>query len=256
MIPWLEPDDPFPEPGLASGPDSAFPGLLAAGGSLEPQRLRQAYSRGIFPWFNDGQPILWWSTAPRMVLPVEAFKLSRSLNKTIQRLRRSPGFEVSVDRCFDRVIRACAQTPRQAQAGTWIGQAMIAAYSRWHQLGEVHSFETWIDGELAGGLYGICIGRMFYGESMFAHRPDASKIALAALVCFCRLEGISVIDCQQDTPHLASLGARTWPRDQFETHLRAVTSLHPPHRWSYDDAMWAALDVRAPALPPPVEREP
>jgi len=242
MIPWLEPDAPFPDTSLALGPDSDAPGLLAVGQELSTWRLDAAYTRGIFPWFSPGQPVLWWSTDPRMVLPVSEFKLSRSLRKTIQRFLRTPGFEIKIDHAFDEVMKACASTPRDGQNGTWIVKEMQEVYGHWHRQGRVHSFETWIDGELVGGLYGVNIGRMFFGESMFTRRTDASKIALAALVCFCRANDIPLIDCQQETQHLASMGARAWPRAQFEAHLRGVTRLDPPVIWTYDDAIWSQLD--------------
>jgi leucyl/phenylalanyl-tRNA---protein transferase len=241
MIEWLQGDTPFPPTSRALGPDSDAPGLLAAGADLSPERLRLAYSQGIFPWFGPGQPIMWWSTAPRMVLPVAEFKVSRSLRKTIGKFRRTPDTELTIDKAFDEVIGACAGTPREGQNGTWIVPPMQAAYKRWHALGRVHSFETWMDGELAGGLYGVSLGKMFFGESMFAHRTDASKVALAALVCFCRAQGITLIDCQQQTEHLASVGARPWPREQFEAHLRAVVDQDAPTDWTYDDEMWSHL---------------
>jgi leucyl/phenylalanyl-tRNA--protein transferase len=241
MIAWLEPDDPLPDTALALGPDSDAPGLLAAGHDLSPRRLTEAYRRGIFPWFSVGQPVLWWTTDPRMVLPVAEFKLTRSLRKTIQAFRRRPGCEVRIDHAFERVAEACATTARAGQDGTWIVPEMRAVYAQWHAEGAVHSFETWMNGELVGGLYGVCIGRMFFGESMFARRTDASKIALAALVCFCRAHGIDVIDCQQETAHLASLGARAWPRARFEAHLRAVVDLPLSDPWAYDESLWSGL---------------
>lgn len=247
MIPWLEPHSPFPDTGLAQGPDSDAPGLLAAGADLSSARLAMAYQRGIFPWFREGQPILWWSTAPRMVLETRHFRLSRSLRKAIARLRAHPDHEVRIDTRFDEVMAACASVPRDGQRGTWIVPAMQQAYRRWHQEGHVHSFETWLDGELVGGLYGVCLGRMFYGESMFAKHTDASKIALAALVCFCRAHGIEAIDCQQQTAHLASLGAQPWSRTRFEDHLKRVTPLPPPIEWAYDDSLWAHLAPAPPA---------
>ncbi|MBH1986353.1 MAG: leucyl/phenylalanyl-tRNA--protein transferase [Burkholderiales bacterium] len=243
MIPWLEPDAPFPDTSQALGPDSDAPGLLAAGGDLSPGRLAQAYRRGIFPWFSDGQPVLWWTTDPRMVLPTEGFKVSRSLRKAIQRFRQTPGCEVRIDSHFDAVLHHCAHTPREGQGGTWIVSEMRAVYSQWHRAGQVHSFETWVNGELVGGLYGVNIGRMFFGESMFAHQTDASKIALAALVCFCRANGIALIDCQQETAHLASMGARPWERPRFEAHLKQVVAQPGPTDWTYDDSMWAHLSA-------------
>ncbi|MCH8179619.1 MAG: leucyl/phenylalanyl-tRNA--protein transferase [Proteobacteria bacterium] len=247
MIPWLAPDTPFPDTAQALGPDSEAPGLLAAGGDLSPQRLEMAYRRGIFPWFSEGQPVLWWTTDPRMVLPVAEFKFSRSLRKTVQRFLRTPGCEVRIDSDFDAVMRACALTPRDGQHGTWILPEMRAVYAQWHRQGRVHSFETWVDGVLVGGLYGVCLGRMFFGESMFAHRTDASKIALAALVAFCRRHGIALIDCQQETAHLASLGARPWPRTRFEGHLNQVTALPPPGDWTYDESLWLELTGEVPS---------
>lgn len=241
QLPWLHGDAPFPPTTQALGPESDAPGLLAAGGDLSPQRLIQAYRHGIFPWFSEGQPVLWWTTDPRMVLPVAEFRLSRSLRKTIQRFLRTPGCEIRFDSSTAAVIDACASAPREGQHGTWIVPAMAQAYIRLHRLGIVHSVETWAQGELIGGLYGIGIGRMFYGESMFARRTDASKIALAALVAFCRAEGIALIDCQQQTGHLASLGARAIPRGTFEAHLRDTVDLPGPRRWAYHSQHWMAL---------------
>ena len=198
MIHWMcDPADPLPGTQCALGADSDAPGLLAAGGELSPQRLAEAYSNGVFPWYSAGQPVLWWSPDPRMVLFTEAFKLSRSLRKAVQRFAGSPACEVRIDSAFRSVISACAGAPREGQDGTWIVPSMIDAYCAWHALGRAHSVETWIDGELAGGLYGVSLGRMFFGESMFSNRSDASKIALAALVCFCRAHGMPMIDCQQ-----------------------------------------------------------
>ncbi len=245
MIPWLEPEAPFPATSTALGPDSDAPGLLAAGADLSPARLTQAYRQGIFPWFSPGQPVLWWTTDPRMVLPVDAFKVSRSLRKAIQRFRRTPGCEIRVDHAFDRVTQACASTPRDGQNGSWIVPEMRHVYGQWHRMGVAHSFETWVDGELVGGLYGVNLGRMFYGESMFAWRTDASKIALAALVCFCRAHGIALIDCQQQTNHLASLGARPIPRDEFEAHLGTVVDQKAPAVWAYHEDLWSLLERSA-----------
>lgn len=238
MIPWLDADTPFPDTRRALGPGSEAPGLLAAGGGLGTARLRQAYRQGIFPWFSEGQPVLWWSTAPRMVLPVSEFKVSRSLRKTLRKFALSPTHEIRVDHAFDQVVTMCAGTERQGQRGTWILPEMQHAYRAWHRQGDVHSFETWVHGQLVGGLYGVCQGRMFYGESMFSHQTDASKIALAALVGFCKKNGIELIDCQQETSHLESLGARPWPREHFEEHLRRVVDLPPPVEWSYDASEW------------------
>lgn len=242
MITWLHgPADPLPDTRRALGPGSDVPGLLAAGGGLEAQRLTEAYSKGVFPWYSEGQPVLWWSPDPRMVLLTDEFKLSRSLRKTIQRFARSPGCEVRIDSAFRRVIGACAGTPREGQNGTWIVPEMVEAYCAWHALGQAHSVETWVDGELVGGLYGVSIGRMFFGESMFSHASDASKIALAALVCFCREHRMPMIDCQQHTGHLASMGARELPRADFEARLTHSLGEPPVVDWLYDLALWRHL---------------
>ncbi len=242
MIAWLRSaGDALPDTQQALSAHSEAPGLLAAGGELTPERLTEAYSRGIFPWYSAGQPVLWWAPDPRMVLWVAEFKLSHSLRKTLSRFARTPGCEVRIDGAFERVIGACASTPREGQDGTWIVDDMVRAYSRWHALGAVHSFETWVDGELAGGLYGVGIGGMFFGESMFAHRTDASKIALAALICFCREHGIDLIDCQQRTGHLASMGGRELPRSDFEAAVKQRTARPAPGGWTYHQRLWKHL---------------
>jgi leucyl/phenylalanyl-tRNA--protein transferase len=242
LIAWLRSaDDALPDTRHALPADSEAPGLLAAGGELTPERLAEAYSKGIFPWYSTGQPVLWWAPDPRMVLWVAEFKLSHSLRKTLSRFARTPGCEVRIDSAFDRVIGACASTPREGQDGTWIVDDMVRAYSRWHALGTTHSFETWVDGELVGGLYGVGIGGMFFGESMFAHRTDASKIALAALICFCREHGIDLIDCQQRTGHLASMGARELPRGDFEAAVQQRAARPAPQGWTYHQRLWKHL---------------
>ncbi len=243
MLNWIDDDEPLPPTYSALGTDSDAPGLLAAGSSVTPQRLEEAYRHGVFPWFGRDQPVLWWSPDPRMVLPVARFKLSKSLAKTLRRFMRTSGCEVRIDGACRRVIEACARTPRNGQAGTWIVPQMVDAYAAWHQLGRVHSFETWVEGELVGGLYGVSIGRMFFGESMFAWATDASKIALAALVCFCRTHGIALIDCQQNTGHLASLGALELSRSSFEQHLSLALGEPDIADWSYDSRMWRQLDA-------------
>ena len=247
MIPWLaHPDDPLPDTRLALPPGSEAPGLLAAGGELTPARLTEAYTHGVFPWYSEGQPVLWWSPDPRMVLFADEFKLSRSLRKTLRRFAADTRCELKIDSAFRRVIAACAGTPREGQDGTWIVPEMIDAYCEWHALGRVHSFETWIDGELVGGLYGVSFGRMFFGESMFSHRTDASKIALAALVCFCREHGVAMIDCQQRTGHLASMGGRQLPRAAFEERMTRGLGAPPIVDWTYDLAMWRHLEADHP----------
>jgi leucyl/phenylalanyl-tRNA--protein transferase len=242
VIPWLRgPQDPLPDTRRALGPGSEAPGLLAAGGELTPQRLTEAYSKGVFPWYSEGQPVLWWSPDPRMVLLTDEFRLKRSLRKTIAKFIRTPGCGIRIDSDFRRVITACARTPRDGQDGTWIVPEMVEAYVDWHRIGTVHSFETWVDGELAGGLYGVSLGRMFFGESMFSHRTDASKIALAALVCFCRAHGVAMIDCQQRTGHLASLGGRELPRGEFEQRLSLALGAEPIRDWTYHASLWRYL---------------
>jgi leucyl/phenylalanyl-tRNA--protein transferase len=211
--------------------------LLAAGGVLDVPSLIAAYSRGIFPWFSAGQPILWWSTDPRMVLETQAFRMHRSLRKSIQKLRLDGRLDIRFDHDFERVIRACAQTPRDGQDGTWILPAMVQAYTRLHHAGVAHSVETWIDGELAGGLYCINLGGMVYGESMFSRQSDASKIALASLVAFCRAKDLPLIDCQQNTPHLASLGGQLMPRATFCRHVGEAMS-RPAPRWEFQPIYW------------------
>lgn len=259
-LPWLDDDGvDFPPTSFALGPGSVAPGLLAAGGTLSPARLEAAYRHGIFPWYSPGEPLLWWSPDPRMVLPVAEFRLHRSLRKTIQRFIAHGRCEIRIDSAFDEVIESCAVTVRSGQPGTWIVPEMIAAYRRWHRAGAVHSVETWIEGRLAGGLYGVSLGGMFYGESMFARGTDASKIALAALVAFCRAHGIAWIDCQQDTAHLASLGARPVTRAAFEAHLSRVLMAPAPQRWTYDSALWSQLGLGradAPAAHPPAAPAP
>jgi leucyl/phenylalanyl-tRNA--protein transferase len=212
VIPWLDSQAAFPPVDLAlSNPN----GLLAAGGDLSPSRIIDAYRRGIYPWYSRGQPILWWSPDPRMVLHVGEFKTSRSLAK---RLRRRD-FDIRVDTAFDDVITACATVVRDDQSGTWITDEMATAYQRLHRMGYAHSLEAWRGGSLVGGLYGLALGKVFFGESMFSTAADASKVALAALVALLRHLGVPLIDCQQQTPHLATMGARPIPRRTFARHL-------------------------------------
>jgi len=228
VIPWLPPEILFPPVETALVEPN---GLLAAGGDLSPQRLVAAYTRGIFPWFSAGEPILWWSPDPRMVLMPEEIRIGRALAKVLRNKR----YEVRLDTAFAAVAAACATAPREGQAGTWITAEMQAAYRRLHELGVAHSVETWIDGKLAGGLYGVAIGRAFYGESMFSRATDASKIALAHLCVHLRRRGFGIIDCQMETAHLASLGARTIPRRDFVARLAELTAAgDAPGRWPGD----------------------
>lgn len=239
-LPWLQPGEPFPDASQAWDASQPAPGLLAAGGALDVDSLHRAYSNGIFPWFSEGQPILWWSTDPRMVLFTDEFKLHRSLRKTLARFIADPRCELRIDNDFTRVIRACAGSPRPGQSGTWIVQDMVRAYQAFHRAGYAHSVEAWIDGELAGGLYCVGIGRAVFGESMFTRVPDASKIALAGLVAFCRAQGMPMIDCQQNTRHLASLGAREIPRADFVEQV-ARQARKPAVVWRFDPVYWGAL---------------
>ena len=228
MIHWLRPDEPFP-PVTAALADPN--GLLAASGELSAVRLIDAYRHGIFPWFSPGQPVLWWSPDPRMVLMPHELKVSRSLRKALRRR----DYEVRADTCFRAVMQACAE-PRPEQGGTWISAGMIAAYCALHEQGLAHSIETWIDGELAGGLYGVALGRMFYGESMFTHAAGASKIALVHLVRQIERWHFGMIDCQLHTRHLASLGAREIPRADFMRKLQELVD-YPgvTGHWELDD---------------------
>ncbi len=240
---WIDDRSPLPPTARALGAGSDAPGLLAVGGSVTPARLEEAYRMGVFPWYSPGQPPLWWSPDPRMVLPVAEFKPSKTLRKTLRRFTADPRCEVRIDHAFGEVITTCAATPRPGQQGSWITPEIIDAYVRWHQQGRAHSVETWIDGELAGGLYGVGIGAMFFGESMFARRSDASKIALAALVAFCREHGITLIDCQQHTSHLAGFGARDIPRKAFEAHLARTLDAAGPPQWAYHRCLWGQLGL-------------
>jgi leucyl/phenylalanyl-tRNA---protein transferase len=209
---WLNQDTPFPALSQALREP---PGLLAAGGDLSPARLISAYRQGIFPWFGEGDPILWWSLNPRMVLIPAEFKLHRSLKKVVNADR----FRVSHNTVFDRVIHSCAQTAREGQDGTWIQPEMIEAYCELHRLGYAHSFESWDADTLVGGLYGLKLGRVFFGESMFTHVTDASKVAFVHLVSHLQTLGVELIDCQQQTKHLASFGARPIPLSDFRSML-------------------------------------
>jgi leucyl/phenylalanyl-tRNA---protein transferase len=227
MIPWLERDDPFPP--LANALKHPN-GLLAAGADLSPARLLAAYRRGIFPWYSDGEPILWWSPDPRMVLIPSELKISRSLAKTL----RNRAHEIRVDNAFEAVMHGCATRGTDAVGpGSWITDDMRAAYLRLHELGYAHSVETWIEGELAGGLYGVAIGRMFYGESMFTRARDASKMAMVHLVRHLQHHGYGMIDCQMHTGHLARLGARAIPRSEFSLRLRELVDYDMvPRKWN------------------------
>jgi leucyl/phenylalanyl-tRNA--protein transferase len=239
-LPWLQPGDAFPDPSQAWDEQQPAPGLLAAGGALDVDSLQRAYASGIFPWFSEGQPILWWSTDPRMVLFTREFRLHRSLRKTVARFAADPRCEIRFDGDFDAVIHSCATSQRPGQSGTWIVPPMVSAYQAFHRAGYAHSVETWIDGRLVGGLYCVVLGRAVFGESMFTRVPDASKIALAALVAWCLRAEVGMIDCQQNTRHLASLGAREIPRAEFVQHVARESQLHPAS-WQFEPVYWNSI---------------
>lgn len=226
MIPWLEGSPAFPPSEQALRTPN---GLLAAGGSLNAEWLLVAYQQGIFPWFNPGEPILWWSPDPRLVLQPSRVHISRSLRK---RLRRGE-FEVRFDSAFSAVIAACAAPrPNAAGAGTWISAEIRQAYQQLHELGYAHSVECWQDGRLVGGLYGVALGKVFFGESMFARQTDASKVAFVHLARFLQQQAYAIIDCQVHTAHLASLGAEEIARARFgELLARHARDLDHRGRW-------------------------
>lgn len=240
QLPFLAPGQAFPPVDQAWGLDSPAAGLLAAGGQLDVATLKQAYSQGIFPWFSEGQPIFWWSPNPRMTLHVANFCLHRSLKQSIKKFRSTAGCEVRFNTAFDSVIAACAQSARRGQPGTWIVSDMIDAYINLHQAGYAHSVETWVDGRLVGGLYCVAIGKALFGESMFSLQSNASKIALSALVCFCKAHDIATIDCQQNTSHLASLGANEIGRLDFLTGIQKAQT-HSPPNWYFDPLYWGEI---------------
>jgi leucyl/phenylalanyl-tRNA--protein transferase len=223
---WIDPDSPeifFPDVEAAlREPD----GLLAVGGDLKPERLLYAYRNGIFPWFGPDQPILWWAPDPRLVLFPEQLRISRSLSRTLRKQR----FTITFDTAFAQVVRECA-APRPGQAGTWITPEMQAAYRQLHELGHAHSVECWQQGKLVGGLYGIAIGHVFFGESMFTRVTDASKVGFVALVQKLQASGYRLIDCQVHTDHLESLGAAMIPRREFTRLLKRET-------WQMTDSPW------------------
>jgi leucyl/phenylalanyl-tRNA--protein transferase len=231
MIPWLTENDRFPPVERALKDPN---GLLAAGGDLSLPRLIEAYQNGIFPWYSDDQPLLWWSPDPRMVLFPDELRISRSLRKRLARR----DYEVRIDTAFEVVIEACS-APRTGQQGTWITPEVAEAYAGLARAGLAHSVETWIDGELAGGLYGVALGRMFYGESMFTRAPDASKLALAHLVRQLGRWEFGMIDCQMKTAHLARFGAREIPRADFIRKLANLVNYPVTARnWRLDDDLF------------------
>lgn len=235
---WLRPDEPFPPDIATRAGYAGYPGLIAAGGDLSPERLLAAYRNGLFPWYSENEPILWWSPPERMVLKVADFKLRRSLRQSIKRFLNQPGMRLRTDTAFAKVMQACA-AKRAGQRGTWISPEIQQGYAALHAQGHAHSVELWLDDELAAGLYGVNIGRLFYGESMFTRVRDGSKTALFALVSACRARGIACIDCQQETEHLDSLGARPVSKAAFLAHLHEATAQTAPADWAYDEAQLA-----------------
>lgn len=236
---WLDSHTPahvFPDVELAlAEPD----GLLAVGGDLSPDRLLSAYSQGIFPWFSGNQPILWWSPNPRAVLFPEDLKISRSLRKRI----RKQEYSLSLDEAFEEVVRQCA-APRKDQDGTWITDEMRHAYGRLHEQGYAHSVEVWHQGDLVGGLYGIALGKVFFGESMFSRRSDASKLAFAYLVRQLQLWGYPLIDCQVSSAHLHSLGAVNIDRSEFRRQLSSlVMRIAQPNPWRFSSPSQLFPDI-------------
>jgi len=237
---WLEPGEPFPEPSQAWGADTAAPGLLAAGAQLDADQLEQAYRQGIFPWYSEGQPVLWWSPDPRMVLDPQAFRLHRSLRQTLRREWMHPGTELVFDRDFAQVIRRCGAQVRPGQNGSWIVADIVQAYTELHRRGLAHSAELWQNGQLVAGLYFVALGQALFGESMFTTIRDGSKMALCLLVGVARRYGIRMIDCQQNTRHLASLGASEIPRSRFLAHMQ-LAQRQPAIDWPSEPLYWDAL---------------
>ena len=232
-LPWIDDHTPLPDARAAL---SDPPGLVAAGLDLGPSRLNEAYRKGLFPWFSDGQPVLWWSPDPRMVLQTDQVHVSKSLRKRLRQIERKQqtgdfSVMVTTDMAFDDVMRGCAMRGQKShEADTWITTPMLDAYRQWHLLGYVHSVETWQDEKLMGGLYGVCIGKMFFGESMFSRATDASKLALVYLAAFLDRNGVKLIDCQMQTDHLASMGAATMDRESFLQHVDSTVCL-PAIAW-------------------------
>lgn len=237
---WIEADQALPPVRLAWGPQSPAPGLLAAGQDLSAARLLESYSQGVFPWFSHGQPVLWWSPDPRMVLRPVDFRFHRSLRQSLKRWLRQPGFMLTFDRDFGQVIRHCSATARPGQNGTWIVPTMVQAYEELHRAGYAHSAEVWLDGELVAGLYFVALGHAVFGESMFTTISDGSKMALASLVSVCLAHGVPIIDCQQNTRHLASLGAQEIARTDFVAAVQQGRQ-RPPIDWEQQTLYWTTL---------------
>jgi len=231
QLKWIEEGQELPKPDQAWGPHSPAPGLIAASGDLTAKRLVESYSQGIFPWYSNDQPVLWWSPDPRMVLQPKNFRFHRSLRQALKREQLHPSFSLCFDKDFHQVIERCSQAPRIGQSGTWIVPDMVNAYQDLHKLGLAHSAELWLNGSLVAGLYFVALGQAVFGESMFTTVSDGSKMALALLVSVCLQHGIKAIDCQQNTGHLASLGAAEMPRAEFLAQVQQAQHL-PPVDWA------------------------
>ena len=230
---WLKPSDPFPNPRTASDSHPEVPGLVAASDELNVQQLERAYQQGIFPWYSKGQPVLWWSPNPRMVLVPQELNISRSFKKTLRQFVDDADYEIRVDFDFHETILACATQNRPQQNGTWITHAIIQAYSQLHANNQAHSVEVFFKKRRIGGLYVVNLGAMVFGESMFSRQSDASKIALAALCAFCIESQIGLIDCQQETLHLSSMGGRPIPRNDFLDYIERAKGLKSPV-WNFN----------------------
>ena len=242
---WLAPGTPFPPVSAAWDENSPAPGLLAASDTLDADRVEQAYRLGIFPWYSNGQPVLWWSPDPRMVLQPQAFRFHASLRQSLRRWMGRPGVELVFDRDFAQVMARCASQSRPGQAGTWIVPEMLDAYTELHRRGLAHSAELWQDGELRAGLYFVALGRAVFGESMFTSVRDGSKMALCLLVSVARRHGVRMIDCQQNTRHLASLGAAEIGRGEFIEQVRLAQQA-PDIAWRSETLYWNELTTAQP----------
>lgn len=236
-IPWLGESDSFPNPQTQSDPDPEVPGLLAVSERIFPGQLERAYRSGIFPWYSDHQPVLWWSPDPRMTLNPSELRVSHSLRKTIRSFLEDPMVTLGVDHDFSGVMRACATTERAGQDGTWITHEIMDAYTALHEQGRAHCITVERNAQAIGGLYCVSFGTMVYGESMFSKARDCSKLALAALCAWCYDHGVTLIDCQQETSHLRSLGARPMARTQFLQHVAQAVQAPAPKDWQMNKSI-------------------
>lgn len=231
--PWLSDQEDLPNPKTDQELDPRFPGLFAITDSLNSKRLQEAYRKGMFPWYSDDEPVMWWSLQPRMVLETNRFFVSHSLRKKIKSILSNNDWEIRIDHNFENIMRNCAKKKRPDQVGTWITDSIIEAYTDLHKQHQAHSIETWYQNKLVGGLYCVNLGNMVFGESMFSHETDASKLALAGLCAWAITQNIRYIDCQQETKHLASLGARPIARNEFLEWIETQIDLPSP-TWQFD----------------------